>query len=56
MTENYNTQIYNSKVIQMHFLQSDRKLCGSENTVWKSNNLKQFCWGNLSVYYNRKEL
>ena len=54
--ENYNTQTYNSKVIQKHFLKSERKLCGSENSAWKNNNIKQFCWCNLSVHYNRKEL
>ena len=40
--ENYNTQTYNSKVIQKHFLKSDRKLCGSENTAWKNSNINNF--------------
>ena len=41
--------------MQKHFLKSDRKLCGSENTAWKKN-IKQSCWCNLSVHYDRKEL
>ena len=54
--ENYNTQTCNDKVTQKHFLKSGRKLCGSEKSAWKNNNIKEFCWCNLSVHFNRNEL
>ena len=46
--ENYITQTCNSKAIQNHFLKSDRKLCGSENTASKNN--KQFGVGVIYWY------